>query len=488
MARSHKGKHGNSEGANPESYQNTPQTQNEYPVRSTARYSRDAYGNGASGGTHNAVVPPVSSGAFNSAYDPSKEGQAARNAFAHQTGAATASQYSRSNPAYAHRKKRGRGKIVALVVILAVAVVFAGYQVARAYYINQINKQLQGNQTQEQLQQIDDALTGTTDNQFTEPFYVLLIGSDERVDYDEMGARSDTNILCRIDAVNKKITMISIPRDTKIEIDGYGTQKFNAAYEYGGAAATIREASQLTGVSIAHYASVNFDGLTDLVDALGGVDVEVDERIEDEDAGDIVIEAGQQHLNGEAALVFARSRAYFDGDYSRVANQRKLIAAIIDKLMTKPASEMVNMISAASHCATTDMDVASIQALAKQLRSGDSTPTIYSATLPSSTATIDGISYVIADPQGVAEMMKLTDAGEDPSTVATASSVEQQAAAAAASSTSSADQAAGQSGTTATTQQNGGGQTAPNNFAPESAGTMSSPGGGTGSTGASRGY
>ena len=354
-----------------------------------------------------------------------------------------ANQYSRDNGAYAQRKKKSPLKGIIIGVIVAVVVVFAGYQLVHALYIDQINKQLQGGKSSEELQAIQDALGDYSDETFSEPFYAMLIGSDERdAGSDVEGARSDTNIVIRIDAVNKVITMVSIPRDTMIELDDYGTQKFNAAYQFGGAALTISEAKKITGADISHYASVNFDGLTDLVDAVGGVDVQVDELIDDPDAGDVVIEPGLQHLDGEAALVFARSRSYTDGDFSRVANQRKLIAAIIDKVMTLPAAEMINVISAASACVTTDMDVHSIQALAQQLRKGDSTPTIYSATIPSSAEYIGGVSYVIHDASATAEMMAIVDAGGDPSTVATLSSVEQEGLANAEATTEEEDEAA----------------------------------------------
>ena len=352
---------------------------------------------------------------------PAQQGQPMRNG-----APAGANPYSRDAAQYTKRKKHGVLKGVIIAVILVAIIGVAGYFLIHALYIDQINKQLQGNKSEAELQAIDDALADYSDETFSEPFYAMLIGSDERVDDEGMGARSDTNIVIRIDAVNKQITMVSIPRDTMVTLDGYGTQKFNAAYQFGGAALTISEATKITGAPISHYASVNFDGLTALVDAVGGVDVQVDERIEDEDAGNVVIEAGLQHLDGEAALVFARSRAYTDGDFSRVANQRKLIAAIIDKVMTLPAAEMVNVISAASQCGTTDMNVHSIQALAQQLRAGDSTPTIYSATIPSSSQYIDGVSYVVHDQTATDEMMAIVDQGGDPSTVGNLSTVEQE--------------------------------------------------------------
>ena len=139
--------------------------------------------------------------------------------------------------------------------------------------------------------------------------------------------------------------MVSIPRDTMVTIPGVGTTKINAAYYWGGAAGTIDAVKSLTGVSIDHYAEINFEGLVDLVDAIGGVDVYVDSEIDDYDAGGWIPE-GDQHLNGEEALIFARSRMYYDGDYTRQRHQRELILAIVKKGLEAPAAigEIVRLV------------------------------------------------------------------------------------------------------------------------------------------------
>ncbi len=354
-------------------------------------------------------------GAFKSAYVPDSQGGKANRAFANQSPVA---QYSRSNPHYSQRKKpMSTAKKVVLGVFIALAVVVAGGGTALAVYLNTVNQDLAGNKTQEELIAISEALAPASKS-FDEPFYLMLLGSDERVGDEESGQRSDTNIVVRVDPVKKQISLVSIPRDTAINLDGYGTVKFNAAYMHNGTAGAIEQATKLTGVGISYYAEVNFDGLIDLVDAVGGVNVVVDERIDDPDAGDVVIEAGEQHLDGKAALVFARSRAYVDGDYTRVANQRKLIMAIAQKVLTMPSTEMPGVIQAAARCTTTNMTVQDIIALAQQLRSGDNADlVIYSATIPSVAEYIDGVSYVFADTEGVKEMMKVVAAGGDPSTV-----------------------------------------------------------------------
>lgn len=334
-----------------------------------------------------------------------------------------ATQYSRSNAVYSHaaQKRLSRGKKIAIGVIAAVLVVALGASAAFAVYMKAVNDKLQqGTKTKEEIDAIGDVLRPMSS--FNEPFYMLLIGSDMREDSDEMGARSDTNIVVRVDPTCNQATMISIPRDTKIEIEGYGTNKFNAAYNFNGTAGVISEANKLLDIEIACYAEVNFSKLVDLVDAVGGVDIEVDEYIDDPDADrpesgqHIVIQEGLQHLDGEAALVFARSRAYADGDFTRTANQRKLIEAIVYKVLEAPLTSLPGIIESAADCVTTNLSVENIVGLAQQFKS-DGDLVIYSAMLPSWTQTINEISYVINDAEATREMMEIVEAGGDPSTV-----------------------------------------------------------------------
>ena len=369
------------------------------PYSQASAFSRDAYGDGPS---------------YRAAYTPGSQGSGANGAYARQT---AASQYSRNNPSYsAARKKAGRGKKIALGVIIAILVVAVGGGSAFALWKNSVNEKLiKGNKSDEEIMAINDALKPEKDMTFTEPFYMILIGTDEAEDSTEDMHRSDTNIVVRIDPAKNQATMVSIPRDTKIDIDGYGTNKFNAAYAYGGAAGTIREANQLLGIEISHYAEVNFGKLKELVDAVGGVDVEVTERVDDPDADGttahpewprVIIEEGEQHLDGNQALVFARSRAYPDGDFTRTANQRKLIMAIVNKVLALNTAELLGAVQAAANCVTTDLAVGDIAALAQQFQD-DGDLTIYSAMVPSTTAMIGDVSYVINDPVATKEMMKL---------------------------------------------------------------------------------
>ena len=138
---------------------------------------------------------------------------------------------------------------------------------------------------------------------------------------------------------------------TEIEIEGYGLQKLNASYAIGGPALAIKTVSQMAGVPISHYAEINFDGFEEVVDALGGVEVDVPMEINDDEAGGHV-DAGEQTLTGEEALILCRSRhsydEYGDGDRYRAANQRLVLGAIAKKILSTDPATMANTISALS--------------------------------------------------------------------------------------------------------------------------------------------
>lgn len=335
-----------------------------------------------------------------------------------------ASRYARGNASYSHaaaKKKMGRGKKIAIGIVAAVLVAFIGCGTALALYINGINNTITtGDKTDEQLNAIDAQLKSSD---LDKPFYMVLIGSDIRDGQTQAESRSDTNILVRVDPQENQVTMVSIPRDTAIDIDGHGISKFNNAYTYDGAAGVIREAGELCGVDIAHYAEVNFLGLEGVVNAIGGVDVEVSELINDPDADNtswnptatpVIIEPGMQHLDGHEALVFARSRAFADGDFTRAENQRKLINAIVDKVLSLPVTELPAVIEAAAASVTTDLSITDIIALAQMFQDGADL-TVYSGMVPSVAQYVNGISYVFADTDTLAEMMKVVEEGGDPS-------------------------------------------------------------------------
>ncbi|WP_228789736.1 LCP family protein [Nocardia puris] len=169
----------------------------------------------------------------------------------------------------------------------------------------------------------------------------LLVGSDGRGDLspdqerelatggDTGPERTDTIMLVHIPK-SGATTMVSLPRDSYVSIPGYGRDKLNAAFAFGGPQLLVQTVEIATGLRIDHYAQIGFAGFADLVDALGGIDVCVPNPIDDPLAG-INLPAGCQELNGAEALGFVRSRATALADIDRMNNQRLFMAALLEK-------------------------------------------------------------------------------------------------------------------------------------------------------------
>ena len=303
------------------------------------------------------------------------------------------------------RKKKKSGRIAVAILLVLACLIGAGFAGANMY-LNSLNQNLAGDE--QEAEEVKEVLSAAPIED--KPFYMLLIGCDDREGVD--GARADTTILARLDPKKNRVTLVSIPRDTAIEIDGYGMQKFNAAYTYGGPSGTIEAASKLCGVEISHYAEVHFESLIDIIDYIGGVDVDVPIGIDDVDAGGKV-EAGMQHLDGEHAMIFARSRSYETGDFQRTTSQRLLIKAAVDKMLSMDPSEYPGLLMKISECMNTDFTVQELLGLA-QAFIDEPELKMYSAMVPSGTAEIDGISYVTVDEALLEEMMKLVNKGKNP--------------------------------------------------------------------------
>lgn len=161
----------------------------------------------------------------------------------------------------------------------------------------------------------------------------LLVGSDFRADGQYVtdgaeGQRSDTILLLH-KAPNGQTSLVSLPRDTYVDIPGHGPNKLNAAYSYGGGALLTQSVEQITGITVDHYVEVGMGGVVTIVDAVGGVELCLDYDVNDE-LSELVWTAGCHQADGQTALAFARMR-YSDplGDFGRQARQRQVIGAIV---------------------------------------------------------------------------------------------------------------------------------------------------------------
>lgn len=252
-----------------------------------------------------------------------------------------------------------------------------------------------------------------------EPFYVLLLGTDGRP--GEEVYRSDSIILARIDPTEKKASLISIPRDTMVVYNGE-TMKINATHAVNGPQGVVEAVNDLCfngEQKISHYAEINFEGMEDLIDAVGGIDLEATEEVDDPEHLDIKIEKGFQHMDGATALTYARCRyTYVDGDFTRMRHQRQVLSALAKKILNDldPATIM-GTVEELSKVVITTLGVQDIVSVANAMRGMDVENDMYVANVPSyadETTNVNGVSYVFVYEDKLAEMMQRLEAGENP--------------------------------------------------------------------------
>ena len=201
-------------------------------------------------------------------------------------------------------------------------------------------------------------------------------------------------------------------------MDEHGEQKINAAYSYGGAAYMTEVVSKFAGVKISHYAELDFEQFTSIVDTIGGIEVDLPVAISDPDYAEIELPAGVQTLNGTQALGLCRSRHAYDeyggGDFYRAANQRMVIGAIVKKVLKLDVLSMSNTVSEMANSVTTDFSATDILGLAMQFKDFDVDTGFYSGHTPTISSYINKGWYELPDTDAWKTMMERVDKGLPP--------------------------------------------------------------------------
>ena len=218
------------------------------------------------------------------------------------------------------------------------------------------------------------------DWQGTEPVNILLLGIDKRDDEPIAGTRSDTMMLASIDPVSKSATLVSLPRDMWVNIPGCtyregcigGQQRINVAHAVGGPDLAVQTVRADFGIPIQHYARVDFRGFQQMVDAVGGVVIDVDWPVKDDEYPTpdygymrIYFGPGPQLMNGAQALEYARSRHGMN-DFARAGRQQKVILSVRNRvLQLNMLSKAPQLLSIAQESITTDLSPVQMLELAK---------------------------------------------------------------------------------------------------------------------------
>ena len=229
-------------------------------------------------------------------------------------------------------KKRNRKVLVAALVLLLVPVLAVGG------YLAWLNHIVTNNVKQELLLPDAGADSQPTDkngNVVVQPAGTgtnyLIIGNDAGP--DRVGARSDVMVLVHVPADHSQVTLIHFPRDLYVSIPGKGKNKLNAAYAFGGGPLLVKTMQNMLGIRVDHVAMLGFEGFKAMTDAVGGVDVDVEEPSKD-DGYDFNV--GTMHMTGDMALAFVRERKQLsEGDISRGRRQLAFIKALMLKTLDK---------------------------------------------------------------------------------------------------------------------------------------------------------
>ena len=248
---------------------------------------------------------------------------------------------ARTKPA---RTKPGRRKWrILLIAVLVPVLLAAGGFTALGFYLRSVEGDLE---RVDAFASVPEASRPQKDAAAQDALNFLLLGSDSRDPENDGGSRSDTIIVLHLNKERSAAQLISIPRDTWVRIpksaDGKhgGTDaKINAAFSWGGTPLMVQTVESYTGVRIDHVALVDFAGFKEIVDALDGVQVNVEKAFTSTHSLNKnsirKFEAGPQTMDGAAALDYARERyAFKDGDFARIRHQQQVIKAILDKAVS----------------------------------------------------------------------------------------------------------------------------------------------------------
>ncbi|HEY9497365.1 MAG TPA: LCP family protein [Intrasporangium sp.] len=271
-------------------------------------------------------------------------------------------------------KKRNRRVLVAALVLLLVPVLAVGG------YLVWLNQIVSSNIKQEQLLPDVPGPTNEAGETIVQPAgngtNYLLIGGDGAA--DRTGVRSDVMVLVHVPEDRHNVTLIHFPRDLYVSIPDRGKNKLNAAYAFGGSPLLVQTMQNLLGVEIDHVAMVDFEGFKRMTDAVGGVEVKVEEG---STGNGRTFTKGTMHMDGETALIFVRQRKQLsEGDISRGKRQQAFIKALM--LKTLSAETLTNplrlkdFLEAATSNLTVDqkLDVGTMRSEAfamRSLRGGD---------------------------------------------------------------------------------------------------------------------
>lgn len=311
------------------------------------------------------------------------------------------------------RKKKSAVKILAVICIILVCVIslgVAGYSYAYSI-INKVERTPLETEEPEEL--------NITTSEYDGIKNIALLGIDTRV--DNTSGRSDAVIILSVDKKHNKIKMISVARDSYVDIDGHNKDKLTHAYAYGKSTLAVKTLNKNFNLEITDYVTVNFHGFSRIIDYIGGVEVEVDQKEKDHlnsyvipklvKAGfkcDLIERTGMQKLTGTQALCYSRIRK-IDGDIERGNRQKEVLAAMFARVKSMNVAKLPKIAEMVfSECQTS---LSSSDIMSMGLWAISSKPEMENMSIPNDNVkgkgqTIRGVWYYVYDIEAAAAEMK----------------------------------------------------------------------------------
>lgn len=311
------------------------------------------------------------------------------------------------------RRRSRMRRTVALVACAVVALVAAGVAGTAAFFGSLDSRMgLAGS----------DASSALAAAKEGEPFYALVAA-----DLDEAGSAGavegpDALALVRIDEAARAVSVVSIPANLRVVLsDGEAHPVRDAAAS--GDAALVKAVADFAGVDIAHLVKTDAAGIMRLVDAAGGVEVEISEEVDDPTAGDVYLPAGRQVLGGREALTLLRASNFENGVEQQASNQRAVLGALSLKLLGGGTLDLLSLLDKVGGSFRTDLGAQGALSLAGKLRGMDASA-VRGALVPGQELQGDGASLYAASSDAWSTMMERVEAGEDPAVADEAPSVD----------------------------------------------------------------
>ncbi len=236
---------------------------------------------------------------------------------------------------------------------------------------------------------------------------ILLVGVDsgkfKNNSYRADAGRTDTIMIFSINRESKKVSLLSVPRDTYVDIPGRGMDKVNHAYAFGGVDLSIKTLTQFLGVPIHHYVKVDYQTFVKIVDGLGGVTVDVTEDVTSYSDGKVKVPKGAQKLDGQTAFEYVQIR---QGDITRVERQQKFVKTLAGQALSiSSIPKIPGILNNIAPNIRTDMSPKEMLDLALEIRSMDA-GNMTNKIVPGRADMIKGVSYWLPDESGTKEIVQ----------------------------------------------------------------------------------